>query len=74
MNKQSIKPDLKIGDHFYIEQREFRVTDLGTRTIIAIPVDDAARKDPSILSGPPYYLAEMGFDEDDFPVMKAVNS
>ncbi len=60
---------VEIGGTFYCAGREYRVTDKGTRVIVAIEVTEAARSDPSWLNGPTYALAEMVFDEDDFPVM-----
>lgn len=58
-----------IGGTFYCAGREYRVTDKGTRVIVAVEVTDEARADPTWLEGPTYALAEIVFDEDDFPVM-----
>lgn len=58
--------DFKIGEDFYTVYRtkqyhakKWRCTDIGTRTIIAIPYD------PEWMTGPPYALAEVVFDEYD---------
>jgi hypothetical protein len=56
-----------IGAHFVIEGRDhavWRVTDVGTRVIVAIP------HRCGWMEGPPYALAEHVFDEDDQRVMK----
>lgn len=60
---------VEIGGTFYCSGKEYRVTDKGTRVIVAVLVDDKVREDPSWLSGPPYALAEQVFDENDFPAM-----
>lgn len=54
--------DVKIGDSFTCGGRHWHVTDIGTRTVIAI----AHR--PGWMSGPPYALAEMVFNETDLVV------
>ncbi|SDJ59161.1 hypothetical protein [Salipiger marinus] len=56
--------DFAIGKEFRTATGVWRCTDIGTRTIIAIKVSD--RDDPSWLDGPPYAVAEMVFDENDF--------
>lgn len=53
---------MKIGDEFETETGKWRVTDIGTRTIIAIKLD---KDDDSWYNGPPYAVAEYAFDEDD---------
>lgn len=60
---------VEIGGTFFCGGKEYRVTDKGTRVIVAVHVDEKTRKDPSWLNGPPYALLERVFDEDDFPVM-----
>lgn len=60
---------VEIGGTFYCAGREYFVTDKGTRVIVAVEVTDVVRADPSWLNGPTYALAEIVFDEDDFPVM-----
>jgi hypothetical protein len=57
---------LSIGSHFQMADREFRVTDIGTRTIVAVQITKKEKADPSWLNGPPYAIAELVFDEDDF--------
>lgn len=60
---------VEIGGTFYCSKKEYLVTDKGTRVIVAVLIDDKVRKDPSWLEGPPYGLAEIVFDEYDFPGM-----
>ncbi|VAW90940.1 hypothetical protein MNBD_GAMMA21-2262 [hydrothermal vent metagenome] len=68
-----------IGQEFKCAERRWRCTDIGCRVIVAIPVDYAeistfsenkTQKERRVLtekdlSGPPYWLAESVFDEDD---------
>jgi hypothetical protein len=61
---------LSIDSHFQIGNREFRVTDIGTRTIIAVRITENEKADPSWLNGPPYAIAELVFDEDDFDAIE----
>lgn len=56
--------DFKIGREFLTSTGRWRVTDVGTRTVIAIKLD--RDDDPSWYHGPPYAVAEFVFDEDDF--------
>lgn len=56
---------VSIGDHFFLNEREYMITDKGTRVLVAVEIDKKARKDPSWLQGPTYALAEQVFDEDD---------
>ncbi|NTF17120.1 hypothetical protein G6L37_01580 [Agrobacterium rubi] len=60
---------VELGGTFYCSGNEYRVTDKGTRVIVAVMVDEKALADPSWLDGPPYALAEQVFDEYDFPAM-----
>jgi hypothetical protein len=53
------RTDVKIGDTFRCDGKRWKVTDIGTRTVIAIPVKE------DWMQGPPYAQAEMVFDEDD---------
>lgn len=55
--------DFHIGREFWTETGRWRCTDVGTRTICAIPVD---KHPPDWLNGPPYAVAEAVFDENDF--------
>lgn len=57
--------DFKISLEFDCGGRRWRCTDVGTRTVIAIPLDHP--EDSSWYSGPPYAVAEIVFDEDDMP-------
>lgn len=60
--------DFKIGMQFKIAGGRFtwHVTDIGTRTIIAIKVREGWMK------GPPYAQAEWVFNEDDIKVCNKV--
>lgn len=72
--------DFSIGLEFYIGTAQWRCTDVGTRTIIAIRIDEVmvthsdgkgnitsevVTNDPSWFNGPPYAVAEAVFDEFD---------
>jgi hypothetical protein len=61
---------LSIGSHFQIDEREFLVTDIGTRTIVAVRITEKEKADPSWLNGPPYAIAEIVFDENDFEAIE----
>jgi hypothetical protein len=65
---------LKIGGRFRLSDNEWQVTDIGTRTLSAIKIDDKVRADPSLLNGPSYAVAEhlISFDEDDFEIIEKV--
>ena len=69
-----IKPahDFAIGDEiaFTSEQYRWKVTDIGTRTILAIDIDRYA--DKSWYNGPPYPVPEVVFDEYDLPACEIV--
>ncbi len=45
---------------------EWVCTDIGTRVIVAVQKTADALQDPSWLNGPPYAVAEVVIDEDDF--------
>lgn len=62
--------DFEIGLEFECGGRRWRCTDLGTRTVIAIPLE--CPEDPSWYNGPPYALAETVFDEYDIEACKPV--
>lgn len=55
--------EFTIGAHFLCGEKQWRCTDIGTRTIVAIALDHP--DDPSWYHGPPYAVAEMVFDEED---------
>ncbi len=73
--------DFKIGEEFCCGGRQWRCTDIGTRTIIAIRIDqvEISSNVPGLsrtlsrpeaeaegwFRGPPYAVAENVFDEDD---------
>jgi hypothetical protein len=54
--------DFTIGQEFWTDGGHWRCTDIGTRTIIAIKLD---QKDPRNYNGPPYSIAEHVMDEYD---------
>ena len=51
--------EFEIGKIFICDKRQWQVTDVGSRVVIAI----AARE--GWMNGPPYALSEMVFDEND---------
>lgn len=75
--------DFRIGTEFRCAGAAWRCTDTGTRTVVAIRMDQVeigsasgglrrltrqeAEQD-GWFTGPPYAVAERVFDEDDFPV------
>lgn len=63
---------LVVGGRFTCGGEEWIVTDIGTRTLTAIKIDDKAKADPSWLQGPVYALAETSFDEEDIKVIALV--
>jgi len=54
--------DFQIGAHFFTGAGKWRCTDIGTRVIVAIKIDD---QDIRNFAGPPYSVAECVFDEYD---------
>ena len=54
-----------IGETFWTPTGEWLCTDIGTRTILAIHLN---QQDESWYIGPPYAVAEYPFDEDDIEV------
>ena len=72
--------DFKIGTEFYTAAGKWRCTDIGTRVIVAISLESPRKfetnskdglhvtysNDPSDLTGPPYMINEVVFDEYDF--------
>lgn len=63
----------KIGTYFRIgsEETRWRVTDVGTRTLVAIKLDEWVVKNRSDV-GPPYAVTETAFDEYDLPALQIV--
>ena len=75
------RSDFTFGATFWCSGRQWRCTDIGTRTVIAIRIDsvDVGSNIPELrrtlnrheaenqgwFSGPPYAVAESVFDEDD---------
>ena len=58
-----VKEGFQIGLEFYTASGKWRCTDIGTRVIVAITLDQT---DESWYNGPPYAVAETVFDEYDF--------
>jgi hypothetical protein len=56
--------DFTIGQEFLCGEKRWRCTDKGTRTVVAICLDEHP-DDPSWFNGPPYAVEEIVFDEDD---------
>ena|GEM_PF-1471384 len=54
------KEDFQIGMEFYTAAGKWRCTDIGTRVIVAILLD---QEDPRNYNGPPYSIPENVFDE-----------
>jgi hypothetical protein len=50
--------DFRIGEHFWTTRGEFRCTDVGTRTIVAVKIEVEVIADPTWLKRPPYAAAE----------------
>jgi hypothetical protein len=66
---------MKIGQEFRnpTTQQRWRVTDLGTRTFLAVGISDPhVEADPSWLNGPPYGVAEEVWDEYSFGALAGV--
>ena len=81
--------EFKIGESFWCSGEQFRCTDVGTRTVVAIRIDQVETTQVTIkenspttanlpldyiqaekegwFNGPPYAVAEIVFDEYDFP-------
>lgn len=75
--------EFKIGEIFWCGGRQWRCTDIGTRTIIAIRTDgvDVEGTSPELprtlgqaeaeaggwFNGPPYAVTESVFDENELP-------
>jgi hypothetical protein len=56
--------DFRIGLEFYDNDTRWRCTDVGTRVIVAVCLDDH-KDDDSWYNGPPYAVLERVFDEYD---------
>jgi hypothetical protein len=56
------KEDFKIGQEFYTASGQWRCTDIGTRVIVAIHLN---QEDPRNYNGPPYSIPEHVFEEYD---------
>ena len=55
--------DFQISQEFYTNAGKWRCTDIGTRVIIAIALNQVDVKN---YNGPPYSIQEIVFDEYDF--------
>ena len=55
--------DFKISEEFYTNAGKWRCTDIGSRIIVAISLD---QEDERNYNGPPYSVQEVVFDEYDF--------
>lgn len=60
-----------IGCEFTTSTGRWRVTDVGTRVVIAIKLDEG---DPIWNEGPPYVKAEFVFDETDFEACELIGT
>lgn len=56
------KANFQIGTEFYTTAGKWRCTDIGTRVIVAIRLD---QDDASWYNGPPFAVTEWVFDEYD---------
>ena len=56
------KEEFQIGQEFYTNAGVWRCTDIGTRVIVAIKLD---QEEPRNYNGPPYSIPETVFDEYD---------
>lgn len=56
------KDEFRIGLEFYTAAGKWRCTDIGSRVIVAIQLD---QDDPCWYNGPPYAVLEWVFDEYD---------
>ncbi len=56
------KNEFIIGHEFYTATGKWRCTDIGSRVIVAIQLN---QKDPRNYNGPPYSIVECVFDEYD---------
>ncbi len=66
----SVREQFAIGCEFRCGGKRWRCTDVGTRVITAICLDDHG--DPSCFNGPPYAVPETVFDENDHPACEVI--
>jgi hypothetical protein len=57
------RDEFKVGAEFFCGDKRWRCTDVGTRAVLAIELDD--REDRTWFDGPPYAVVERVFDEYD---------
>jgi hypothetical protein len=65
--------DFTIGQEFLCGEKRWRCTDKGTRTIVAIGLDEHS-EDLSWFNGPPYAVPETVFDEEDMKGCEPVDA
>lgn len=63
--------DFRIGLEFMMSDARWRCTDVGSRVVIAIKLDQS---DESWYNGPPYAVAETVIDEYDMPACEPANN
>jgi hypothetical protein len=56
------RSDFQLGTEFFTGAGKWRCTDVGSRVIVAVSIDDLDLRN---LAGPPYSVAEYVFDEYD---------
>lgn len=80
--------EFEIGTRFKAGGRTFLCTDVGTRVVVAIPVeamvasstrdtkrlDETQSREGGWLNGPPYVVQELVFDENDLPACERLLS
>jgi len=73
--EKEIHAKFKIGTEFTYgvlrRPTRWRVTDIGSRTIIAVNLSEHL-DDPTWFNGPPYVVGEEVFDEYDFPALSII--
>jgi hypothetical protein len=62
------------GMAFMCGDKRWRCTDVGTRVIVAVCLDNIHIEDTSWYSGPPYTVAELVFDENDTEACEPVST
>jgi hypothetical protein len=65
--------DFTIGAEFLCGGKRWRCTDKGSRTVVAICLDDHPG-DPRWFDGPPYAVPETVFDEEDMQACEPVDA
>lgn len=65
------RDEFRIGTDFIMSGNRWRCTDIGTRTICAIKLDE---RDASWFTGPPYAVAEFCVDEYDMDACETLST